>query len=77
MKIQIITEREIKEEDYWGWAESVIDNINKVKKADIAMGMKTKFITSKDFEDLLILGEFVMEDDYGHTKAKTTYRIVR
>ena len=68
--------REIEEEDFWPWAESVIDSINEVKKIDIMYGMNTKLLTRRDFEGLLKTGEFVMEDDYGHTKAKTVYRIV-
>ncbi len=77
MRIQIITERELKDEDFWGWAEATIAHANALKKIDRLHGMRTADLTKKDFEDLLVLGEFSFGDDYGHTKAKTTYKIVR
>jgi len=44
MIIHVTTIREIEEEDFWPWAESVIDSINEVKKIDIMYGMNTKLL---------------------------------
>ena len=78
MRIQIITERELRDEDYWGWAEASMENINKLKRQDKAMGApNVKFLTKDDFQILLDNGQLVLEDDYGFTKAKTIYRVIK
>lgn len=74
MKIQIITEREIKETDFWNWAECSILAMN---QAITEEGIERKLLTKADFIKLLEKGEMSFGDNLGYTKAKTTYKILK
>ena len=68
MKIQIITEREIKDEDYWDWANSIIQG---TKRADPKSEFDHNF-----FAILKEHKEASVTTDLNYTKAKTTYKIL-
>lgn len=70
MIIQIITEREIRDKDFWLWAKEVFRGINTERVPPFAVPIKWK-----DFKKLKKTGEFSFEDDLGYTKAKTIYKI--
>lgn len=71
MKISIETTREIKECEYWAWAQATIQALNVACHDE---GQPARF-TKENFQVLLETGEWSFEDDLGYTKAKTTYRI--
>lgn len=72
MKIQIITERIIEDKDYWVWAKSTLAGINFMNRVEFGEDRLTK----QDFVKLLNDKKMSYEDDLGHTKVKTTYRII-
>ena len=73
MRIQIITERELKDEDFWPWVHVVVGEVNKMRRMDGLMPS----LKVRDFTQLLKGGEVSFEDNLGYTKARTTYRIVK
>lgn len=78
MKIEIHTTREIKSEEFWPWAENLLEALNEgkrqIKKA--MPGAKIHLVTREDFKKLWETGVMEVSDDLGYTKATTTYRIV-
>lgn len=72
MIIQIITEREIEDKDYWLWVESTLSVINRESRAEF----EKDHLTRQDFVALLDNRKMSFEDDLGYTKAKTTYKII-
>ena len=68
MKLRLITERELRDEDFWLWANEVINNFKDRPGPPI---MK------KHFQELIDTGKLIIADDLGYTKVITTYEIIK
>jgi len=68
MKIRLVTEREIRDEEFWLWANEVVRNLSDRPGPPI---------TRKHFQELFDTNKLVIVDDLGYTKVTTIYEIVK
>jgi len=68
MKLRLITERELRDKDYWLWANEVIENFK---------DRPGNPIEKKHFQELIDTGRLVISDDLGYTKVTTIYEILK
>lgn len=82
MRIKTTTTREIKDSDYWSWADSMRDQLNaglRQEKIDMikkGIILQADELTNADFMRLKNEGKLILRENYGYTEAVTMFEII-